>query len=235
VSHTWTDLCKPPFCAVWLLLLGVVIFAGLAVAVRNHVTDESDLEILSSLRDPEHPKKFAGPPLVRNLLNDSFDVTALGGVAVLTILVVLVAIYLLLCRQWLAAGLLVVAAVSGSLANRELKALLDRPRPPASLQLRPVHSTSFPSGHAMSSAVIYLTLAGILSGLVTGRARCLFLWLAAVLLTGLVGFSRVALGAHYPTDVVGGWSAGLAVAMFWWLVFFGWRRRSSARGLSTNS
>jgi undecaprenyl-diphosphatase len=218
-----TNRCKPALCPLLLLVLGLAVFGGLALAVPNHVTDDSDLQILRSLREPDHPKQFLGPPWLRGLLNDSFDVTALGSETVLTLLVLLVAVYLCLCRQWPAACSLILVAVTGALANWELKQVFDRPRPPEYLRLVPVHGTSFPSGHAMLSAVIYLTLAGLLTTQTASRALRIYVWIVAALLAILVGFSRVSLGAHYPTDVVGGWSAGLAVAMFWLLIASCWR------------
>ena len=77
---------------------------------------------------------------------------------------------------------------------------------------------SFPSGHAMDSAIIYLTMAALLARFVQPLAlKLYFLGLAAVL-TFLIGVSRVYLGVHYPSDVLAGWVGGLAWATVCWTV-----------------
>ena len=99
-----------------------------------------------------------------------------------------------------------------------MKALFLRPRPQVVPQLRAVVETSFPSGHAMNSAIIYLTLAALLARLVQPRALKVYFLALAMLMTFLVGLSRVYLGVHYPTDVLAGWTVGLAWASVCWLV-----------------
>jgi len=93
-----------------------------------------------------------------------------------------------------------------------------RPRPNIVPHLTEVQTSSFPSGHSMMSAVIYLTLGVLLSRLVVGAVMRFYVVAVAMLLTALVGFSRVFLGVHYPSDVVAGWTAGLAWALICLLV-----------------
>jgi undecaprenyl-diphosphatase len=76
-----------------------------------------------------------------------------------------------------------------------------------------VTSTSFPSGHATDSALVYLTLAALLARTVPERVLRLYLIGIAILLTLLIGSSRVYLGVHWPSDVVAGWTLGAAWAL----------------------
>jgi undecaprenyl-diphosphatase len=90
-----------------------------------------------------------------------------------------------------------------------------------------VFTSSFPSGHSTMSAVVYLTL-GALLALVEGRRRVrVFLVALGAVLTFLVGASRVYLGVHWPTDVLGGWTIGAGWALLWWLVAFRLQRRGA--------
>jgi undecaprenyl-diphosphatase len=146
------------------------------------------------------------------------DLTALGSATVLVLFVLAVAGALLARRQHHALVLLLVAALGGMLLNILLKPVFGRPRPDAVLRLVEVKSLSFPSGHAMGSAIIYFTLAALLARLVEARALKLYFLGLAALLTFLVGASRVYLGVHYPSDVLAGWTVGLAWALLCWTV-----------------
>ena len=104
------------------------------------------------------------------------------------------------------------------LATAMLKEMFARPRPSVVPHLREATSSSFPSGHAMQSAIVYLTLGAILMRIVDGRLTKLYVLCIAALLSLLVGTSRVFLGVHYPTDVIGGWIVGYVWALVCWLI-----------------
>jgi membrane-associated phospholipid phosphatase len=150
----------------------------------------------------------------------------LGGVY---LLVAAVVGHLLLGRQYPAAALVLASALGGLLVSHLLKGFYDRPRPALVPHLARVSTPSFPSGHAMLSAAVYLTLGALLARLVGGWAK-LYLVAVAVVLTLLVGVSRVYLGVHYPTDVVAGWSAGSAWAILCWLTARHLQRRGLVAG-----
>jgi undecaprenyl-diphosphatase len=145
------------------------------------------------------------------------DISALGGYAVLTLMILSVVGYLMLARRFHALVLVLAATLGGWGLSTALKDLFGRPRPSIVPHLTHVGSASFPSGHAMLSAIIYLTLGALLARLVARRSLKLYFILVAVIVSLLVGSTRIYLGVHYPSDVLAGWAAGLVWAVACWL------------------
>ena len=141
------------------------------------------------------------------------DLTALGGVTVLTLVTFAVVGFLMISRKRGAAILMAVAVVGGLAIGSTIKHFVDRPRPPRQYQAAYVFTASFPSGHSMLSAVTYLTLGALLAQVIERRVLKLYVLSVAVIVTFLVGLSRVYLGVHWPTDVLAGWTAGLVWAL----------------------
>jgi undecaprenyl-diphosphatase len=206
--------------AACVLLLAFVSLAG---EVLEGDTRALDTHILQALRSPSDPARPIGPRWVESML---LDLTALGGPTILGLVVVCIAGFLLLQGRRRTAVMVVVTAASGDIVNAILKHAFMRPRPSVVPHLRDVASTSFPSGHAMQSAIIYLTLGAMLMRIAERRLTKIYCLSIAVLLTLLVGVSRVYLGVHYPTDVIGGWIFGFAWASICWLVEQRYERRS---------
>ena len=173
--------------------------AGRAAAGRLLASDVAILERVARLR--------AGW-----ITGAAFDVTALGSVVVVTLLT-LAAVVVLLARGAGGDALQVVAAAAGSAAwVGLLKHVLGRDRPTAVPRLVEVAGFSFPSGHTLTAAAMYATLAIVVGRrLPAGWARGALLALTLVLV-GAVGASRVYLGVHYPSDVLAGLLSGLAWA-----------------------
>jgi len=121
--------------------------------------------------------------------------------------------FLLLVKKGGAAILVIVSVVGGALLSVALKAGFDRPRPNLIPHAVQVYSGSFPSGHAMLATVTYLTLGALLARVQTQRRVKAYLLSLAVLLSVLIGASRVYLGVHWPTDVLAGWCVGAAWAL----------------------
>lgn len=190
----------------------------------DHYPFGFDRTILLWFRDPADLARAAGPHWVRRAM---VDFTALGGGTVLTTWVILALGLLAIRRLWLTAGLVLAATVLGSILSGQAKLLFARPRPDLVEHLVEAQGLSFPSGHATNSAIIYLTLALLISQVVHGRATRAYILGAAVMLTGIVGISRVFLGVHWPSDVMAGWCIGTAWAFGWWL-FGAWARHRLA-------
>jgi undecaprenyl-diphosphatase len=155
------------------------------------------------------------------------DITALGGVPVLFLSTAAVAGFLWMSRNHSGMWLVIIATAGGLLLSSVLKYLIDRPRPDIGTQLSNTYTTSFPSGHSMMSAVVYLTLGSLLANVVRRRRLKLYILSLALLATFLVGVSRVYMGVHWPTDVLAGWTAGLVWAILCWLVARQLRRRGA--------
>ena len=106
-------------------------------------------------------------------------------------------------------------AVAGGIGlNNLLKLVFARHRPDVVIPAARVFTTSFPSGHATLSAIAYLTIGALLSRAFPTATLSLYFMALAVFLTVLIGFSRIYLGVHYPTDVLAGWCIGAAWAIF---------------------
>lgn len=146
------------------------------------------------------------------------DISGLGGLGVLALLVSASVIFLVISNNRRTAIFVALATLSGAVLSSLLKLGFDRPRPDLIPHLTHVYSTSFPSGHAMLSAVVYLTLGTLLTRIVSGLWSRIFIMVVAVLLTGLIGLSRLYLGVHWPSDVLAGWAAGAAWALVWWTI-----------------
>jgi len=200
--------------AALVAALGIWAFIGIADAVREGETQSFDERILKALRDPTDPSKPLGPAWLGEV---GRDLTALGGVAVVSLVTASVVGFLLITRHYGAMLLLLSATLGGLLLSTLLKHSFDRPRPQVVPHLSYVNTSSFPSGHSMLSAVVYLTLGSLLARLVQRRVLKLYFVGVALVLTGLTGLSRVYMGVHYPTDVLAGWSAGLVWALVCWL------------------
>ncbi len=211
------SLLRPELLPLLVLVLvagGIWLFSELADEVMEGDTNQVDEMVLLALRDPQDRSDPLGPPWVEEMAR---DFTALGGVGVLMILTLAVCGFLVLDRKNHAA-LLVLVAVGGALAlSFLLKHGFQRPRPDLVPHGSYVYTTSFPSGHSMMAAATYLTLGALLARVQPRRRLKAYLLGSALLLTVVVGFSRVYLGVHWPTDVLAGWTAGGVWALSGWL------------------
>jgi undecaprenyl-diphosphatase len=158
------------------------------------------------------------------------DFTALGSVALLSLITCCSIGYLAAVRMYRLAGFVALSTVLGAVLSAGLKALLARPRPEIVPHLVEVNSLSFPSGHAMNSAIIYLTLAVLLARGQQRRSVQIYLISIAIALVLLVGSSRAYLGVHWPSDILAGWTIGAIWAALCSLVSRQLQRRRQLDG-----
>jgi len=208
-----------------VLLTGLLIasalwsFVELSELARASVAHGFDTRILLAFREAGQPDNPIGSERLEGMVR---DITALGSFAVLTLVTAFVVIYLLLAGRWEIALFVLIAVLGGQFLSSFLKLGIDRPRPDIVSHLMRETSRSFPSGHAMMSAVTYMTLGALMARIAPERRLKIFFLGVAVLLTVLVGLSRLYLGVHWPSDVLAGWCAGFAWAMLCWLIARWW-------------
>ncbi len=218
----WLAHVKPPDrWELTLLVTGVVLLllllaiTKLASEVLEGETLQFDRAILIGLRDPLDLARPKGP---RWMLSAALDITALGSATVLGLAVVSVAGFLFLQGLWRRALIVITASLGGWFLNGALKQLFQRPRPDVVPHLRQAMSLSFPSGHALQSAAVYLTLGVLMMRFAHRRITKIYCVGVAGIATVLVGASRVYIGVHYPTDVIAGWLIGLLWALLCWMI-----------------
>lgn len=215
------------------LLIGMLALVGTLLLVMNIAgevlegdTQHFDERILRALRKADDPSMPLGPKWLEIA---ALDITAVGSATVLGLTVAAVVGFLALHGLYRYALFVLVASSGGWVVNALLKAIVARPRPTVVPHLREVMTLSFPSGHALTSAVVFLTLGALLMRVTESRLARFYCMAVAALATILIGVSRVYLGVHYPTDVVAGWLIGVAWALLCWLVVRVLDRRAGLR------
>lgn len=199
-----------------LLILVFALLAGEMLEGDTRAFDMMLLRAAQSLR--------ADHPWVSELMR---DFSGLGSTVVLTLFTAITVGYLALVSTRTSALLVAASASSGSICVTVFKAAFGRARPDTVYAELVATGLSFPSGHATMSAVVFLTLGALMASTRMLWIERIYIVCAAALLTVLVGVSRVALGVHWATDVLGGWAFGSAWAIAWLLLagFIDRRRR----------
>ena len=200
---------------------GAFAFVKLASEMTEGETNAFDMAVLQTLHPGPDLSNPIGPAWLETT---AVDLTAIGSVSVLVLLSVAVAGFLCLNRLRLEAAIIAVALGGGLMLSQGLKAVFERQRPPDVYRAVEILNSSFPSGHAMLSAVVYLTLGAMIARVTASQAIRIYVMGGAILLTLLVGATRVYLGVHWASDVIGGWCAGAAWATACWL-FERWARQ----------
>ena len=182
------------------------LFALVAEEVREGDTQRFDEAALTYLDQFDHPV----------VEKSALEITALGNGTVVLFIAIIAGLFLWLTRHRYSAAMLFAATTGGMLINWALKNAFDRPRPTVVEWGQGAHvvSSSFPSGHATSAAVVYITVAYLAARLQKRHLSRVLTVLAAIVLAVLIAFSRLMLGVHYPSDIAAGMASGLAWAAF---------------------
>lgn len=209
------------------VLLLTLSFFEIADDMAEGDTEAIDLRILMLFRADDTHEPI-GPAWLDQA---AADITALGSLPVVMLFAgALAGLFVAIGKHGRA--LAVVVATAGAVAwSQALKAVFDRPRPDQAFHAVEVINASFPSGHALISASVYLTLGVLTAGFSHKRRIRAFALGMGVLLTALVGVTRVFLGVHFPSDVLAGWCLGAAWALFCWLTLWAWTRPGRGRDL----
>lgn len=200
--------------ARWTLLaaLGTVAigaFLKLTSELTEGELDALDRELLARVISMRTPA----------LNGIAVDLTALGSVTVVTLVVCIAVVFFALSRHWGSVAQLVIAAVGGAMLSTMLKQVLERQRPPEIGRLVHVASFSYPSGHSLQSAAVYLTLAILVARRHSQPLAHKLVFVLALMLAGAIGSSRAYLGVHYPSDITAGFLLGAGWALLVSAVF----------------
>jgi undecaprenyl-diphosphatase len=214
------------------LFLSVLIFIEIGNSVSEGTTKQFDESIIKYFRVEGHYSEPVGPDFLKETMR---DITSLGGETVITLITIFVIGFLLLQKRYDTMWLVLAATVGGALISLGLKELYGRDRPDLIYRLVEVTSLSFPSGHSMMSAIVYLTQAAIVARIQRNRKIRIYILSVALFLTFIIGLSRVYLGVHYPTDVLGGWVIGLAWASFCWFIALYLERKRLKQNISVEN
>jgi undecaprenyl-diphosphatase len=185
-------------CAAGFLLLAILVTSGWS---RLVAVDE----------------RWSGRAFAFTLAHPTFEdatrfVTNLADGWTVTVLTAVVALVLAARREWLLGWWLVVTVAGSAVLSTVVKVSLERMRPDSAGELTSAHGFSFPSGHTQAATVTYVSVVLVVGWqlLRPSRAARVTSVVAVTLVVGAVGLSRIYLGAHWPSDVLGGWLSGSA-------------------------
>jgi undecaprenyl-diphosphatase len=185
----------------FLLAAGAIfLFAQLADEVLEGDTQAFDEAVLRWFQSHRSP----------GLTRVAMEVTALGSGSVIIMVVLLASVFLWLTKHKWSVYVLMLVVFGGKLLNTLLKGGFGRERPSIVESITDVSSQSFPSGHAMSSIVAYGSIAYLIGRLEPSKRLRYTIWAVAILLVLAIGATRMYLGVHYPSDIIGGYVAGAA-------------------------
>lgn len=198
---------------IFVLAIALMGFEEIADGAMEGDTHAIDSFILLMFRMPGNLSDPIGPLWLEEIVA---DISALGGIALLTLFTLLSTFYMIIIGRWRKGLYVAFTVITGTVLSNLLKSGFDRPRPDLIPHDIHVYTASFPSGHSMMAAVVYLTLGALLAQAHEDRHVKAYFMAAALFFTAIIGISRVYLGVHWPTDVLAGWCIGAFWALLCW-------------------
>jgi membrane-associated phospholipid phosphatase len=195
--------------AAWLLVLAagaaaVFVLSGLMAEVTEAVVERDDLTVVD-----QPVLAWMAARRSPHLTDAQIGVTNLGSAIALTaMLLAMVGFVALRRRSWRPVVVVLAGAGGIQLLIFAIKLFIGRDRPDRAGRLVDASGFSFPSGHTAGSLVCFGLMAWLVCMVTANRTARATAWVAATLLTVAVGLSRVYLGVHFPSDVIGGWILG---------------------------
>lgn len=193
---------RRPIIGLIMFIFGILMFGSLAYnLLANGPLLEWDRVLATNLP----AIALRSPAYVKSIVNSGFYI----GKEVVTVVGILLGLYFLFKRYWQELTMLTIGLAGASLIFLALTTLFARQRPETQIWII-VNLPSFPSGHAITGVTFY----GLLAYLFASKMRSAF-WkvvvvVAAVLIIGFIGFSRIFTGGHYLTDILAGYAVGIA-------------------------
>ncbi|MBY0546303.1 MAG: phosphatase PAP2 family protein [Candidatus Obscuribacterales bacterium] len=204
-----------------------LIVSGLLIGLApERIFDWLDCPALFACRTANNHAVLIGPDWS---LSAARNVTALGSVLVLSTVAITITGLLMVSRLFASAAIYAAVSITSLAAMSYAKLFFSRNRPVEIPALDQVSGFSFPSGHAMMSATMYLTLLFLLEEYLT-RPQKIYVGFALTFLVLAIGVSRIILGVHYPSDVIAGWLCGFGSAICWRGVIRSNRKSSAISG-----
>ncbi len=183
-----------------LFVLIVTIATG--IILKNYGPFSIEESILLWFRTNQDVSLLAGPSWMYPLWK---SISHSGNTLPRIMTAITAIIVFLVFRRWKTALFISVVLSGGYLFSALLKWWIARPRPAVVPHLDHVSTASFPSGHALNSTLFYFTMAVVMAPLLSGKNYRRLLYIIATIFSLMTGISRIALGVHWPTDVIGGW------------------------------
>ena len=203
---------KPLLIAAVCFLLFILI----AIEVRAGNITHIDEKVLTAFR---HKDNYAVPYGYMWLLPLMQAITVLGNTLVITFITLLITVYYLIKKNYTAMLIILTVIIGGALIDLLLKGIFERNRPVIVPHLVDATSWSFPSGHSVMSVVVFSAIAVTIISVTKKNIFKKYIIAGAALIFILVGFSRVYLGVHYPSDVVAGWLIGIGWWSLYWAIY----------------